>query len=68
MLLQIIKCVAYGMSVGCVLFAKIFPIYDQLNSIKEQLIASALGVPTIVISAAGFLFTAMRYIFRRHIR
>ena len=51
MLLEILKCLFAGIGVGINAFLSVLPIYNQLNDLKEQLIAAALGVPAIVVSA-----------------
>ena len=38
---------------------KMLPIYEQLSSIKEQLISAATGIPAIVFSIVGFVPTAL---------
>ena len=37
---------------------KIIPIYEQLSSIKEQLISAVTGIPAIVLSVLGIVSTA----------
>ena len=60
MFIEMIKCVFAGMSVGFEAFLKVLPLYEQLNSIKEQLIASALGIPVIIVSIIFLIPTVIR--------
>lgn len=55
-----IKCVLAGISVGFVAFLKVLPLYEQLNGIKEQLIASALGIPVVIVSIIFLIPTVIR--------
>lgn len=50
MLAQIINCLFAGMSVGIDALLSVLPIYEQLNNLKEWLLASILGIPLVVIS------------------
>ncbi len=52
MLIEMIKCVFTGMYIGFKAFLSVLPFYEQLNSIKEQLIAGALGISPIIVSIA----------------
>ena len=50
-------CEAFGLIITAigeflVAFLKLLPIYDQLSGLKEEIIATAIGVPTIVITLA----------------
>ena len=38
---------------------KILPIYEQLSSIKEQLISIATGIPIVVVTIISFISTAL---------
>lgn len=61
-LLEILKCLFAGIGIGINAFLSVFPIYNQLNNIKEQLIAAALGVPVVVVSIALLIPTAWKII------
>lgn len=50
------------MSVGFEAFLKVLPLYEQLNNIKEQLIANALGIPAIIVSIASLVPTLIRIV------
>ena len=49
-LIEIIKCLLSGICVGFKGFLSALPIYQVLSDLKEQIIASALGVPVLVVS------------------
>jgi len=60
MFIEMIKCVLAGISVGFEAFLKVLPLYEQLNGIKEQLIASALGIPVVIVSIMFLIPTVIR--------
>ena len=62
MFVEIIKSIFAGMSVGFEAFLKVLPLYEQLNNIKEQLIANALGIPAIIVSIASLVPTLIRIV------
>ena len=57
-MLGIIQSLISGMFVGFYAFFKALPIYEQLSSIKEQLISAVTGIPAVIISIALFIPTA----------
>lgn len=57
-----LKCIFAGMSIGFEAFLKVLPIFNQLNDIKEQLIANLFGTPVVIISFIFFVPTAIRVI------
>ena len=44
----------------------LIPVFDEINSIPDQIMAAALGIPVVVISIGGIILTigtkAWRYI------
>lgn len=55
------------MGVGIDAFLSVLPIYDQLNSFKEWLIANALGIDIAIVSTIFLiptLFKVAKKIFR----
>lgn len=49
-MIEIIQCLFSGMHIGFYAFFKALPIYEQLSSLKEQLISAATGIPVIIVS------------------
>lgn len=52
-----LKIVAYTAWSILKVFLSLFPAYQQLNGLKDQIIAAGLGVPVIVISVVGTSIT-----------
>lgn len=52
LLCNIASCILSGIGVVFVAFFKVLPIFSKLGNIKEEIIALAIGVPTIIISIA----------------
>ena len=59
-IIEILNSFFAGMTVGFTTFFKVLPIYEQLNSLKEQIISSALGIPLFVISTISLLALGVR--------
>ncbi|MBO4667474.1 MAG: hypothetical protein J5666_05040 [Bacilli bacterium] len=59
-LIEIINCLLSGMCVGLKGFLAALPIYQALSDLKEQIIASALGVPVVVVSIALLVPTLIK--------
>ena len=67
MIAQILNCLFAGMGVGIDAFLSVLPIYNQLNSFKEWLIANALGIDIAIVSTIFLiptLFKVAKKIFR----
>lgn len=60
MFIEMIKYLLTGISIGFVAFLKVLPLYEQLNGIKEQLIAIALGIPVVIVSIIFLIPTVIR--------
>ena len=58
MITQIRNCLFAGIGIGINAFLSVLPIYDQLNSFKEWLIANALGIDIAIVSTI-FLITTL---------
>ena len=43
----------------------LFPVYQELTGLQDQIIAAAIGVPVAVISIGGILFSIGKFIWRR---
>ncbi len=56
------KFIFAGISIGFDAFLKMLPIYNQLSGIKEQLIASVIGVPVIIVSIIFLIPTIIKII------
>lgn len=55
-------CVLSGIGVGLMAFLKVLPIYNELGSIKEEIIACFIGLPTIVVSIVLMIPVIVRII------
>ena len=42
----------------------LFPVFDQINSIPDQLLAAALGIPVAVVSGVLLLISIGRFVWR----
>ena len=42
-------------------FLSLLPIYNELSGIKDQIIASAFGVPVIIVSIAGTMLAVAKF-------
>lgn len=42
----------------------LIPVFDEINSIPDQLMAAALGIPVIVISVIGAIITIGKIVWR----
>lgn len=42
----------------------LLPVFDEINSIPDQLMAAALGIPVIVISVIGTIITIGKIVWR----
>ena len=42
----------------------LFPVYQELSGLQDQIIAAAIGVPVVVISVGGILFAIGKFIWR----
>lgn len=62
MIIDIIKTLLMGMSVGFQAFFSALSVYQQLNDLKTTIIAAAIGVPTIVLSIAGIIYKIVKII------
>lgn len=43
----------------------LFPVYQQLSDLKTQIIATAIGVPTILLTIGGIVLTVIKFL-RKH--
>ena len=43
----------------------LFPVYQELSGLQDQIIAAAIGVPVIVVSIGGIIFLISKFIWRR---
>lgn len=59
---EIIQSLISGIFIGFYAFLKALPIYEQLSSIKEQLISAATKIPVIVISIISFISAALAFL------
>ncbi|MBO5578123.1 MAG: hypothetical protein J5955_03350 [Bacilli bacterium] len=60
MITQIRNCLFAGIGIGIDAFLSVLPIYDQLNSFKEWLIANALGIDIAIVSAVLFILALVK--------
>ena len=42
----------------------LLPVFDEINSIPDQLMAAALGIPVIVLSVIGTIITIGKIVWR----
>lgn len=61
---DIIWCLLSGMGIGFLAFLKVLPIYNELENLKEEIIACAIGVPAIIVSFV-FLLPALIKLIKR---
>lgn len=54
---QMLESIWAGFKVGIDAFLSLLPFYQQISDFKTQLIAAAIGVPEIILSIAGIIFT-----------
>ena len=43
----------------------LFPVYQELSGLQDQIIAAAIGVPVAVVSIGGIILSIGRFIWRR---
>ena len=63
-IVQAIVCVFSGMLVGLEGFVASVPIYEAFENFKDQVIASSLGVPVIIVSVVGTIVTIAKLIIK----
>ena len=63
-IIEIIKCLLSGLYVGFYGFISALPIYNQLDGIKERLIAALTGLPVGLISAASLILLVSKVLKR----
>ncbi|MBR0439680.1 MAG: hypothetical protein IJK27_02870 [Bacilli bacterium] len=61
---QILEALWTGIKVGFHAFFSVLPIYNQLSDFKTQMIALALGVPTILIAIGGIAIKVFKFVNR----
>ena len=54
---QMLETFLTGFKVGIDVFLSLLPFYQQLSDFKTQIIAAAIGVPEIILSITGIIFT-----------
>lgn len=54
---QMLESIWAGFKVGIDAFLSLFPFYQQISDFKTQLIAAAIGIPEILLSIGGIIFT-----------
>ena len=64
-IVQIIQAIWAGMKIGFQAFFSVLPLYNELSSLKDQLIASALGIPVIVIGTLGIIIAIVKFVLKR---
>lgn len=58
---QILEALWAGIKVGFHAFFSVLPIYNQLSDFKTQMIALALGVPTVLITIVGIAIKIFKF-------
>lgn len=62
---QAIQVIGYTVWAALKAILSLLPIFDQINGLQDQIVASVLGVPAFVISIGGTLFAIGKLIWRR---
>ena len=62
---QIIQVIGYTVWAMLKAFLSLLPIYEQISGLQDQIMAAALGVPVVVISVGGILFSIGKFVWRR---
>lgn len=42
----------------------LLPVFDEINSLPDQIMAAALGIPVIVISVGSILFAIGKFVWK----
>ena len=42
----------------------LLPVFDEINSLPDQMMAAALGIPVVVISVGGTLFAIGKFVWK----
>ena len=58
---QILEALWAGIKVGFHAFFSVLPFYNQLSDFKTQMIALALGVPTVLITIVGIAIKIFKF-------
>ena len=61
---QILEALWAGIKIGFHAFFSVLTIYNQLSDFKTQMIALALGVPTILIAIVGIAIKVFKFVNR----
>ena len=62
---QAIQIIGYTVWAMFKAFLSLLPIYEQISGLQDQIMAAALGVPVVVISVGGILFSIGKFVWRR---
>lgn len=62
---QIIQVIGNTVWAMLKVFLSLLPIYEQISGLQDQIMAAALGVPVVVISVGGILFSICKFVWRR---
>ena len=62
---QMLEAIWAGFKVGIHAFLSVLPFYQQLSDLKTEIIAAAIGVPTILLSIGGIVLTVIKFL-RKH--
>ena len=62
---QIIQVIGYTVWAMLKAFLSLLPIYEQISGLQDQIMAAALGIPVVVISVGGILFSIGKFVWRR---
>lgn len=64
-ILELLTSLFSGMGIGFTAILKMFPLYQQLQDLKNQITAVGLGVPVAVISAAPIVIFIIKKLFKK---
>lgn len=64
MFVQIIETLWAGVKVGFHAIFSVFPLYEQLSSIKTEILAVVLGIPVIVLTIIEILINLVKVVAR----
>ena len=60
MIIEMLKYILTGMSIGFTAILKVLPLLSQLTSTKNQIIASCIGVPVFAVPILKFVVSIVK--------
>lgn len=59
-IVQILECLFGGLGVGIKAFLSVLPIYEQLSSIRDQMIGYIFGISALMVGVISLLITIIK--------